>query len=157
PPPPAALPPPPTPAAAAPPVDAPPAATAAAPARPARWRRIVVPLCVFLGCVLAALSVAATWLKLTALDTATYADTVAPLTKDPNVSLAISTRVVDDVFSKVDVESLVQDVLPSQASALAPALVAVLQRYAVQLLDDVIQSDQFQRIWETANRVAHTQ
>ena len=51
-----------------------------------------------LGCVLAATSVAATWVKLTALDTDTYVSTIAPLTKDENVSLAISTRVVDDVF-----------------------------------------------------------
>ena len=110
-----------------------------------------------LGCVLAATSVAATWVKLTALDTDTYVSTVAPLTRDENVSLAISTRVVDDVFSAVDVESIVQRVLPSQASALAPALVAVLQRYAVQLVDDVIQSDRFQSAWVTANRIAHTQ
>ena len=67
------------------------------------------------------------------------------------------TRVVDDVFGAVDVESIVQTVLPSQASALAPALVAVLQRYAVQLVDDVIQSHRFQRAWVTANRSAHTQ
>ncbi len=85
---------------------APPVATA--PARPALWRRIVVPLCVVLGCVLAATSVAATWVKLTALDTDTYVSTVAPLTRDENVSLAISTRVVDDVFGAVDVESIVQ-------------------------------------------------
>ena len=47
-------------------------AAVAAPARPALWRRIVVPLCVVLGCVLAATSVAATRVKLTALDTDTY-------------------------------------------------------------------------------------
>jgi len=41
----------------------------AVPGRPALWRRIVVPLCVVLGCVLVAASVAATWVKLTALDT----------------------------------------------------------------------------------------
>jgi hypothetical protein len=126
-------------------------------ARPARWRRIVVPLCVVLGCILAAVSVAATWIKLTALDTDTYVDTVGPLVQDEAVTTALSTRLADKLFSSIDVETTVEDLLPQRAQALAPALVAIVERYAADLIDRVVESDQFQTLWVDANRVAHTQ
>ena len=116
-----------------------------------------MPLCVLLGCLLTALSVAATWVKLTAFDTNTYLDTVVPLIKDEKVSEAVATRVVDKVFAKVDVGAVVEQALPDRASALAVPLVAVIQRYAVQLLDGIIQSKPFQAVWADANRIAHTQ
>ena len=133
------------------------AAVPSTPKKPALWRRIVVPLCVVLGCILTALSVAATWVKLTALDTDTYVATVAPLVKDEDVSLAVATRVTDKVFAEVDVAKVVDEVLPDRAKALAPALVGVVERYAVQLVDGIIRSDQFETLWTEANRVAHTQ
>jgi hypothetical protein len=126
-------------------------------ARPARWRRIVVPLCVVLGCILAAVSVAATWIKLTALYTDTYVDTVGPLVQDEAVTTALSTRLADKLFSSIDVETTVEDLLPQRAQALAPALVAIVERYAAELIDRVVESDQFQTLWVDANRVAHTQ
>ena len=133
------------------------AALPSTPEKPALWRRIVVPLCVVLGCILIALSVTATWVKLTALDTDTYVATVAPLIKDEDVSLAVATRVTDKVFAQVDVAKIVDEVLPDRAGALAPALVGVVERYAVQLIDGIIQSDRFQTLWTEANRIAHTQ
>jgi hypothetical protein len=129
----------------------------AKPAKPALWRRIVVPLCVVLGCVLVSLSVVATWIKLTALDTDTYVDTVSPLVEDPAVSTAISTGVVQRVFDRVDVDSVVQQVLPGRAQALSEPLVNVLQRYAQQVVDGFVTSEQFRTIWTEANRTAHTQ
>jgi hypothetical protein len=125
--------------------------------RPALWRRIVVPLCVVLGCILAAVSVAATWIKLTALDTDTYVDTVGPLVQDEAVTTALSTRLTDRLFSSIDVETTVEDLLPQRAQALAPALVAIVERYAADLIDRVVESDQFHTLWVEANRVAHTQ
>ena len=147
----AAAPPPP------PPADTVAAAPPSKPARPALWRRIVVPLCVTLGCILAALSVAATWIKLTALDTDTYVETVGPLVEDEAVTTALSTRLSDRLFAAVDVEATVEGLLPDRAQALAPALVAIVERYAADLLDRVVESDQFRTIWVEANRVAHTQ
>ena len=94
------------------------AAVPSTPEKPALWRRIVVPLCVVLGCILTALSVAATWVKLTALDTDTYVATVAPLIKDEDVSLAVATRVTDKVFAEVDVAKIVDEVLPDRAERL---------------------------------------
>jgi hypothetical protein len=140
--------------ALAPPAGSPSPAPAA---RPARWRRIVVPLCVTLGCILAALSVAATWIKLTALDTDTYIETVGPLVEDEAVTTALSTRVSDRLFTAVDVEATVEGLLPDRAQALAPALVAIVERYAADLVDRVVESDQFRTLWVEANRVAHTQ
>ena len=116
-----------------------------------------MPLCVTLGCILAALSVAATWIKLTALDTDTYVDTVGPLVEDEAVTTALSTRLSDRLFTAVDVESTVEGLLPDRAQALAPALVAIVERYAADLLDRVVESDQFRTLWVEANRVAHTQ
>jgi hypothetical protein len=126
-------------------------------ARPALWRRIVVPLCVVLGCILAAVSVAATWIKLTALDTDTYVDTVGPVVQDEAVTTALSTRLTDRLFSSIDVETTVEDLLPQRAQALAPALVGIVERYAADLIDRVVESDQFHTLWVEANRVAHTQ
>jgi hypothetical protein len=137
--------------------DVPPTAEPPAAARPARWRRIVVPLCVVLGCVLASLSVAATWIKLTALDTDTYVDTVGPLVRDEAVTTALSTRLTDRLFTSIDVETTVKDLLPDRAQALAPALVAIVERYAAELIDRVVESDQFHTLWVEANRAAHSQ
>ena len=127
------------------------------PERTALWRRIVVPLCVVLGCIFVSSGVAATWVKLTALDTDTYVGTVGPIIQDDAVAEAVSTGVVQRVFDRVDVDAVVQSVLPAQAQSLASPLVAVIQRYAVQLVDSIVKSDQFEAIWREANRVAHTQ
>ena len=69
----------------------------------------------------------------------------------------VATRVTDKVFAEVDVAKIVDEVLPDRAKALAPALVGVVERYAVQLVDGIIRSDQFETLWIEANRVAHTQ
>jgi hypothetical protein len=70
--------------------------------------------------------VAATWIKLTALDTDTYVDTVGPLVRDEAVTTALSTRLTDRLFTSIDVETTVKDLLPDRAQALAPALVAIV-------------------------------
>ena len=54
------------------------------------------------------------WARTTALDSDTYVETVAPFTQDPEVSAALATTIVDEIFQDRDVEQELQRLLPDE-------------------------------------------
>jgi len=119
-------------------------------------RRWVVGLLILLGCVLLAGGNAALWVRDVVLDTDTWVSTVAPLPQSEVVAGTLSTYVVGEVFDAVDVEAVAQEALPDEFAMLSGPLVGVLQDLAGDTVTKLIQSDQFNAVWVTANRAAHT-
>ncbi|MFD6893239.1 hypothetical protein ACFWB0_01650 [Rhodococcus sp. NPDC060086] len=150
------------------------AASPEPPARPPRhgWRWAAVALLAFLVAALAISSVTARFVRSEILDTDRYVTTVAPLASDPAVQTQIADTITDEIFTRVDIEGLTTDALtaltdavPATADAprvdraiegLAPVITGQARGFVNQTVLSLVQSDQFEDLWNQANRAAHT-
>jgi hypothetical protein len=149
------------PAKAASPTAPPSGPSTPAPATPKapRWRRIVGATLLVIGCLLVPLSVSAVWVRNTLLDTDNYVETVSPLAENSDVQEALSINITKALFSQVDVQQKVQDALGEvgpRAEILASPIASGLQSLTEKVTLKALQTDQFQTLWEQANRRVHT-
>lgn len=125
--------------------------------RPARSRRIGSWVLLVLGALLVILSVASIWVRNVLLDTDRYVETVAPLAEDEALQAVAAQQVTDALMGAIDIEETVADLLPDRATALAPAIDAAVEQLVLRTTLQFFASDQFQTLWDVANRTAHTQ
>ena len=133
------------------------------------WRPVVAGVLVLLAAIIAPLSVLATWSNGQIQDTDRYLATVAPLADDPDVQAAIAARMEQVIFSYLDIDAAVDEVvaaleergLPDQAAATLGALSGPLSTGVRGFVEDrilaVVQSDAFEQAWVEANRTAHSE
>ena len=138
-------------------------------ARRGWWRPVVATVLVFVAALLAPLSVLATWASGQISETDRYLATVAPLAEDPDVQQAIANRIEQVIFSYLDVNAAMDEVvgaledqgLPPQAAAtldaLSGPLASGIQSFVRERIDALVQSDAFADAWTEANRVAHAE
>jgi hypothetical protein len=119
------------------------------PGRRSAWALLV------LGCMLAALSVPAIWLRVTLLDTDAYVDTVAPIAAHPTVQTAVADRLDGEIDRRIDFGALASQVLPERAGVLAPVIQTGVHSFIRSRLDEFTRSQRFQVLWTEANRRAH--
>ena len=112
---------------------------------------------IVLSCILVPLSVVAVWAHNQVLDTDEYVATVAPLARNEEIANALSVRVTNTLFDNLDVEATAKDVLPERAAFLAGPLTTALREFTQRVTLQFFQSDQFQKLWDEANRNAHEQ
>jgi hypothetical protein len=122
-----------------------------------RWHRVVAVVLLVIGFILVPLSALSIWSRNQLLNTDRYVTTVSPLASDPDIQKVVATKSVDALFSSVDVEGKVTDVLPKRAKFLGDTIAAQAQGYAVQITEKLLASSQFQKLWDGMNRVAHKQ
>jgi hypothetical protein len=121
----------------------------------ARLRGSGLAVLLVLGCGLVALSLIAFYVRETVLDTDRYMETMAPIAASPDVQQAVADKLDTAITTRVDFDSLMREALPSQADPFAPALAGALQQAIRGRLDAFVASDNFQRLWDEANRRAH--
>jgi hypothetical protein len=119
------------------------------------WRRFVVGLLIVLGCIVFAFANYAFWLRDTALNTEGWLAAVGPLTKNPVVADAVSGYVVQELYTALDVEQLLSELLPPRLEGLSGPAGIALQGLVQDTVSTAIQSDQFQEIWRLLNRTIH--
>ncbi len=122
-----------------------------------RWRRVVSVVLLVVGFLLVPLSAIAIWSRNQLLNTDRYVSTVSPLASNADIQVAVATRAVDALFSEVDVSAKISDALPKRAKFLGDTIAAQAQGYAVDVTEKLLQTDQFQSLWDNMNRVAHQQ
>jgi hypothetical protein len=142
---------------------------AAAAERRGWWRPVVAGVLVTLVAVLAPLSVLSTWANGQIQETDRYIETVGPLADDPDVQDAIAARIEQVVFSYLDVEAVIDELvsaiadrgLPERAAvtlrAAAGPLAAGIQGFVSDKIHEFVRSDAFADAWVQANREAHNQ
>jgi hypothetical protein len=121
----------------------------------ARLRGSGLALLLVLGCGLVALSLVAFYVRETVLDTNRYFETMAPIAESPAVQQAVAEKLDNAITTRIDFDSLIREALPDQADALAPVFAGALQQAIRNRLDQFVASDNFQRLWDEANRRAH--
>jgi len=122
-----------------------------------RGRTIASWVLIVLACLLAILSVVVVYARNELLNTDTFVATVAPLAKDPNVQKTVATKVSDNLVARTDVEKKVKNALPARAGFLVDPITGAVHTATYQITLKLVQSAQFQHLWEQALRRSHAQ
>ncbi len=96
-----------------------------------------------------------TWALRTVTNTDHYVATLAPLVENPAIQDAMTTTVVNSLFTAVNVEEKVASHLPGPSKALAGAITSSIRREAEKVVHTVIASPAFVKIWNVENRLTH--
>ena len=119
-----------------------------------RFRRTSLAL-VVLGCVVLFVAGFAIWAARQLLLTEDWVDTSTEIIEQEEVQQQISAFMVEELFSAVDVESELAQVLPPRAQVLAGPAASGLRELAGRASLRALESPKFQQLWADANRVAH--
>ena len=122
-----------------------------------RWRRVSSWILVVLACILAVVSVVVVFGRNQLLNTDTYVRTVAPLASDPAIQTAVAKQVSQSLITHTDVEQRVKNALPTKAGFLATPITSGVQSATNEITLQLVQSQQFQKVWVAANRASHKQ
>jgi hypothetical protein len=124
---------------------------------PETQHRIKVRILVVLASILAFLAIFTSWIDRQALDTDQWVDTSSKLLEDKEISDAVATYAVDQLYANVDVSKVIKQRLPRDAQQFSAPLAAGIRQFATQAAKQAVQSPRIQQAWKDANRVAHTQ
>jgi hypothetical protein len=118
-------------------------------------RRWLVTALVVAGTVFAILSIHALWANRQFLNTENWTETSSELLESEHIREAVGGFLVDQAYSRLDVEEQLRQVLPPRAEPLAGPAAGGLRDLADRGMQDLLQRPRFQTLWENANREAH--
>jgi hypothetical protein len=120
-----------------------------------RVHRVVVPALLVLATVIGIAATFAVWVHRQALSTNNWSSTSAKILEDKKVQTALSSYLVRELFTNVDVAGDLQKALPEQMQPLAGPAAAGLQQFAGRAAPTVLASPRLQDAWVQANITAH--
>jgi hypothetical protein len=124
---------------------------------PEMRHRVKVRILVVLASLLAFLAIFTSWIDQQVLDTNEWVNTSGRLLEDKEISDAVATYSVDQLYANVDVTRLVKQRLPKDLQQVASPVSAGIREVATRAAKRAFQSARVQNLWQDANRVAHTQ
>jgi hypothetical protein len=120
-----------------------------------RRRSVAVWTLIVLASLLALVSSLTVWSRQQLLDTDKFTSSSAKLLANDEIRAALSSRLVDELEQRVDVQAQLAQKLPPRAKGAAPAIAAAIQNSAGQVINAFLGTAQAQAIWEQVNRRAH--
>ncbi|RJP35452.1 MAG: hypothetical protein C4536_00560 [Actinobacteria bacterium] len=124
--------------------------------KPFPWRNLVAWIFVVIAFFTAVAAPLASWSHDYMLDTERFIDTIAPLVREDAVAQAISERAAYALIEGLEVEELLQEILPEGIAFIAAPLSGSIQGLAQRSAKAILQSDQFYWVWERILRLAHS-
>src|SRR4051795_11558416 len=124
---------------------------------PEMRHRVKVRILVVLASFLAFLAIFTSWIDRQALDTNEWVDTSGKLLEDKEISDAVATYSVDQLYANVDVSAVIKQRLPQGVQQFSSPVAAGVRQFATQAAQQAIQSPRIQQAWRDANRIAHRQ
>src|SRR5262249_55074798 len=91
------------------------------------------------------------------LNTDRFVSTMKPLARNPAIQQAAATRITNAVMDNVPIEDILKDGLPTRIQGFASAVTGAVRGFVQTTALQVVQSKQFQKIWDDAIRLAHSQ
>lgn len=122
--------------------------------QPLTWRMVVSFLLATNGVIAFTAFMMAHWVEKQVLTPDTWVQTVGQLPKNDEVATALSTYTITQLFTATDLENKIEQALPDRAGFLAAPLTDQLQNFLTKQTKRVIQSNQFQAVWISANQAA---
>ena len=120
-----------------------------------RRRSALVWTLIVLAGVLALVSSLTVWSRQQLLDTDKFTSSSAKLLANDQIRATLSTRLVDMLNQRVDVQSQLEEKLPPRAKGAAPAIAAAIQNSTAQVINAFLGTAKAQELWERVNRRAH--
>jgi hypothetical protein len=120
-------------------------------------RRRTVKALVAVGSILAFLSIFAIWVERQALNTDDWVHTSDRLIQNEKIRSALGAYLVEQLYSNVNVERELAEVLPGETTRLAGPLSGLVRQVAPGGVEKVLETSTAQGLWEDANRAAHEQ
>ena len=121
-----------------------------------RMRRIAVLLLIVLASVLMFGTAADIWVKRQVLSTPKWVAASDKILSNPKVQAALSTYIVEEIYTNVDVQKELAEKLPESWQGLAGPLSAGLRAAAGTAVEKILATDRVQKIWHNVNETAHT-
>ena len=119
-----------------------------------RWLFAVLML--IIAALLVPLAITGVWAKNQVSNTERYVQTVAPLAKDAAIQRAVANRTSKAITDAVDVPKLLDEAIGPKAQVLAPPIEAAFGNVVDTVTLKLAKSEQFDKLWVTANREAHS-
>ena len=124
---------------------------------PEMRHRVKVRILVILASILAFLAIFTSWIDRQLLDTNQWVHTSGRLLEDKEISDAVATYSVDQLYANVNVTQLIKEQLPPGLQQVASPVSAGVREVATRAAMRAFQSQRVQTLWQEANRIAHTQ
>jgi hypothetical protein len=129
----------------------------AEPARTKRWQKIVAVVLLVVGFLLVPLSAIAIWSHNQLTNTDRYVETVSPLAENQDIQKTVAALVVNALFDQANAPERIEDALPKRARFLGEPIATAMRSYATDVTERLLASEEFDRLWDGANRRAHAQ
>ena len=141
--------------------DAPATPPTAPPATPAKTRlsvrAIAAVVCLVLGLGLLPLGMLTYWGHRTVTDSERYIETMSPLAYDAEVQDSLAVFLTDKIEEQIDAEAIVAqifgDLLAERPAlnALVPVVTGAIDSLITEVVNRLVRSDQFEKLWDAAN------
>lgn len=95
------------------------------------------------------------WAKDTLLNNKSFVSTVSPVLHDKDVQDALTVNISSAIFDNINVEQLLKDNLPEQATFLAAPLASQIKSYTTSEIGKLIASDKAYEAWTTILATGH--
>jgi hypothetical protein len=125
--------------------------------RHSSWRRVTATALVVIASIVTFLAILAVWVNRQALNTDNWTKTSTELLQNPVIRDRVAQRLTDELFSSVDVEQAVANVLPPRAAVLAAPAANALRTQVEKQAQKALARPDVQQLWADANRTAHEQ
>ena len=141
--------------------DAPATPPTAPPATPAKTRlsvrAIAAVVCLVLGLGLLPIGMLTYWGHRTVTDSERYIETMSPLAYDAEVQDSLAVFLTDKIEEQIDAEAIVAqifgDLLAERPAlnALVPVVTGAIDSLITEVVNRLVRSDQFEKLWDAAN------
>jgi hypothetical protein len=118
-------------------------------------RMLLARILVVVGALLAVVALLAAYVRYQALDTNTVEDTAGQLIADDAIRNQVAAALVDQLFSNVDVEALLNERLPAQQKGLAGPIAGAVRLGAEPAASRLLERPRIQELWVRSVTQAH--
>ncbi len=126
--------------------------------RGAGWvRSCAVVLLIVVGAVLTPITIVALFANTEISDTSRYVQNVSPLASNASIQAFVADRISSRLLAHLDEHRYIASLLPERAQPLVAPMRNAFDSFVHSTTLRVVESDQFQRAWDSANRAAHSQ
>jgi hypothetical protein len=95
------------------------------------------------------------WTQQTIVDNKKFTAAVSPIIQDQDVQKALQTEISKQIFTRINVEQELQQILPENLQFIAAPLASQFESFATAKIGDALKSDQVQQAWTTTLSTVH--
>ena len=110
-------------------------------------RLLLARILVVLGALIAILALIAAYVRFQALDTKNVENTASELIADPDIRDQVAAVLVDQLYSNVDVEGILNDRLPADQKGLAAPIAGAIRLAADPAAQRILERPKVQELW----------